>query len=99
MDDTDVGDREQTLDLREEWRTLWAAALWSCLECVANCVAETVKAALRLRKVRISHTVALAHVTAFEYTNAKYLIQRIECKPFTVSANHLSINEENAFMG
>jgi hypothetical protein len=65
----------------------------------AKYVVEIVKATLRVRKVRISPTVALAHAKALEYGNAKYPMQRVECKTFTVPANHLSVNQENVFMG
>jgi hypothetical protein len=65
----------------------------------AKYVVEIFKATLRVRKVRISPTVALAHAKALEYANAKYPMQRVECKTFTVPANHVSINQENVFMG
>jgi hypothetical protein len=55
----------------------------------ATYVVEIVKAALRVRKVRISPTVALAHAKALEYANAKYPMHRIEYKNFTVPTNHL----------
>ena len=65
----------------------------------ASFVINIVKAVLRVRKVRVSPAVSLAHAKALEYGNAKYPMERIECKTFTVPANHLSVNQENIFMG
>jgi hypothetical protein len=41
---------------------------------------------------------AAFHAKALEYANGKYPMQRVECKTFTVPANHLSINKKNIFM-
>lgn len=65
----------------------------------AGYVVEIVKAVLRVRKVSVAPPIALAHAKALEYSNAKYPMQRVECKTFTVPANHLSLIQENVFMG
>jgi hypothetical protein len=62
-------------------------------------VVDIVKAVLRVRKVTVSPTIALAHAKALEYGNVKYLMQRVECKTFTVPANHLSVTQEHVFIG
>jgi hypothetical protein len=66
----------------------------------ADFAVEIVKAVLRIRKVRVSPTVELAHAKALEYgATAKYPMQRVECKTFTVPAQHLCVTQENVFMG
>ena len=57
------------------------------------------KAVLRARKVRVSAAVSLAHAKALELSNAKYPIDRVECKTFSVPAHSLSMNQEHIFQG
>jgi hypothetical protein len=60
---------------------------------------KIVDAVLRVRKVCVSPVVALAHVKALEHGNVKYAMNRVECKSFTVPAQHLSITQEQIFSG
>ena len=55
-------------------------------------------AILRVRKVRLSDSVFLAHAKALEFGNVKYPIQRVECKTFSVTAQSLDIMQENVFL-
>ena len=54
---------------------------------------------LRVRKVRLSDSIFLTHAKALEYGNAKYPIQRVECKTFSVTAQSLDITQKNVFLG
>ncbi len=58
-----------------------------------------VKAELRVRKVRVAPAVMLAHAKALEHSNAKYPINRVECKTFSIQQGSLNMNQENVFMG
>jgi len=58
-----------------------------------------IKAVLHVRKVRVAPVVALAHAKALEHANAKYPINKVECKVFSVSAGKLEVSQENVFMG
>jgi hypothetical protein len=58
-----------------------------------------VRAVLRVRKVRIASSVFLAHAKALEYGNAKYPVDRVECKTFHVPMGNLDITQENLFLG
>ena len=58
-----------------------------------------VKAELRVRKVRVSPVVTLSHAKALEQANAKYPLNRVECKTFTLAAGCLNATQENIFMG
>ena len=58
-----------------------------------------IKAVLRARKVRVSPAVSLAHAKALEISNAKYLMDRVECKTFSEPANSLPMNQEHIFQG
>ena len=60
---------------------------------------KIVRAVLRVRKVRIAPAVFLAHAKALERGNAKYPVDRVECKTFTVPAGNLDLIQENIFMG
>ncbi len=60
---------------------------------------EIVKAVLRVRKVRISPAVYLAHAKALERGNAKYPIDRVECKAFSIPAGKMDDTQEKVFMG
>jgi len=60
---------------------------------------KIVSAALHVRKVEISDNVLLAHAKALEVANAKYPIDRVECKTFNVAANMLQDIQEKIFQG
>ena len=51
-------------------------------------------AKLLVRKIRLSDSVFLAHAKALEYGNAKYPIQRVECKRFLRPTQSLDITQE-----
>ena len=55
-------------------------------EAGANYKVKIERATLHMRKVKVAHAVALAHAKALEYGNAKYPLQRVECKTFSVPA-------------
>jgi hypothetical protein len=57
------------------------------------------KAILRVRKCRVSSAVALAHAHVLEKANAKYSINRVEVKSFSIPAQSLDVHQENIFMG
>ena len=57
------------------------------------------EAVLRMRKVKVSPTVILEHSTALRKTTAKYPIQRVDCKVFSIPAGNMSINQDNLFLG
>ena len=54
---------------------------------------------LFVRKVKLSPSVFLAHAKAFEEGNAKYPINRVICKTFTVPAGNHDFTQENVFNG
>ena len=58
-----------------------------------------IKAVLRARNVRVYPSVSLAHAKALELSNAKYPIDRVECKTSSAPANSLSMNREHIFQG
>ena len=60
---------------------------------------KIVRAVLRVRKVRIAPAVFLAHAKALERGNAKYPVDRVECKKFTVPAGNLDLIQEHIFLG
>ena len=56
-------------------------------------------AVMRIRKVKISQSVYLAHAKVLENGTAKYPIKRVICKTFTVPIGHLDFNQEKLFSG
>jgi hypothetical protein len=64
----------------------------------AYCI-KVVKAVLRVRKCRVSSAVALAHAHVLEKANAKYSINRVEVKSFSIPSQSLDVTQENIFMG
>lgn len=54
---------------------------------------------LYVRKVRLSPSVYVAHGKALEISNAKFPIERIVCKTFTVPMGNLDFSQENIFSG
>ena len=57
------------------------------------------KAVLRARKVSVSPAVTLSHAKWMERIPAKYPINRVECKTFSIPTGTLDVNQENVFMG
>ena len=57
------------------------------------------RATLHVRKVKVAHAIALAHAKALEYGNAKYPLQQVECKTFSVLAGGRDVAQEKIFTG
>ena len=53
---------------------------------------------LFVRKVKPNPAVQLAHVKALQHSTAKYPLQRVEVKSFTVTTGNRSITKENLFL-
>ena len=68
-------------------------------EAGANYKFKIERATLHVRKVKVAHAVALAHAKALEYGNAKYPLQRVECKTFSVPAGGRDVTQEKIFTG
>ena len=68
-------------------------------EAGANYKVKIERATLHVRKVKVAHAVALAHVKALKYGNAKYPLQRVECKTFSVPAGGRDVTLEKIFTG
>ena len=60
---------------------------------------KILSAVMRIRKVKISPSVYLAHAKVLETAMAKYPIKRVICKTFTVPAGHLDFIQEKLFSG
>ena len=56
-------------------------------------------AALLVRKVKLNPAVQLAHIKALNRGMAKYPIQRVETKVFSIPQGNMSITQENLFLG
>ena len=54
---------------------------------------------LKVRKVRVSQSVSVAHELALKRMPAIYPIRRVECKAFVVPGNIPSIRKDNIFTG
>ena len=52
-----------------------------------DCVVSIEDTFLRVRRVKISNAVMLAHAMALEQTTAKYPIKRVLVKPFVIQSN------------
>jgi len=68
-----------------------------CVMFQADCKVMTTKAAMFVRKVKLSPSVFLAHTKASE--NGKYPIRRVVCKTFTVPQGFRDIRREKLFSG
>ena len=53
----------------------------------SKCVVSIADTFLRIRRVRVSNAVMLAHAMALEQTTAKYPIKRVLVKPFVIANN------------
>ncbi|XP_041464631.1 uncharacterized protein F54H12.2-like [Lytechinus variegatus] len=57
------------------------------------------KATLYVRKVKVNPSVMLSHAKGLENTPAKYPINKVDVKSFTIPAGNMSINKDNLFLG
>lgn len=60
---------------------------------------KIMRAVLHVRKVRVSPAVFLSQAKALEYGSAKYPIDRVVCKTFSIPAGGLDFTHENLFLG
>lgn len=60
---------------------------------------KIVAASVFVKKVSVAPTVRLAHSRALQHTNAKYAIDRVALKTFSIPAGTRVCNQENLFMG
>ena len=70
-----------------------------CVMSDADCKVMITKAAMFVRKVKLSPSVFLAHAKALENGTAKYPIRRVVCKSFTVPNGFRDISHEKLFSG
>lgn len=56
-------------------------------------------ASLFIRKVKVSPGVSLGHAKALEKSSAKYPLDRVLCKTYSVSAGSWSFMQDNVFLG
>lgn len=56
-------------------------------------------ASIFIRKVKVSPGVSLGHAKALENSSAKYPIDRVLCKTYSVSAGSWSFMQDNVFLG
>ena len=66
---------------------------------VLNAKVKLTDVILRVRKVRVSPTVSIAHELALKKMAAIYPIRRVECKTFVMPANMPSVRKDNIFTG
>ena len=73
-----------------------------CLMASQNDVDYRVKitdAYLKIRKVKVSSSISVAHETALKRGPAIYPIRRVECKSFIVAGGNPSLRKDNVFNG
>ena len=58
-----------------------------------------VDAALFVRKVVLSSTVAMAHIRSLEKGTAKYQLRLVDCKVYSIPQGAMSSTHENLFLG
>ena len=68
-------------------------------EATANYKVVLEHASLYIRKVKPSPGVSLGHAKALEKTSAKYPIDRVLCKTYSISAGSWSFLQDNVFLG
>lgn len=56
-------------------------------------------ASLFIRKVKVSPGVSIGHAKALEKSNAKYPIDRVLCKTYSISSGSWSFMQDNVFLG
>ena len=54
---------------------------------------------LKIRKVKVSSSISLAHETALKRGTAIYPIRRVECRSFIVAGGNPSLRKDNVFNG
>ena len=64
-----------------------------------NYIVKIVSASLFVKKVSVAPAVRLAHSRALQHTNAKYAIDRVVLKTFSIPGGTRVCNQENLFMG
>ena len=57
------------------------------------------EAYLKIRKVKVSPSISIAHELALKKGPAIYPIRRVECKTFIISAGNPSLRKDNVFNG
>ena len=57
------------------------------------------KAALYVRRVKVNPSVMLSHAKAIESSPAKYPINKVDVRSFTIPAGNMSVNKDNLFLG
>ena len=57
------------------------------------------KATLYVRRVKVNPSVMLSHAKAIESSPAKYPINKVDVRSFTISAGNMSVNKDNLFLG
>ena len=60
---------------------------------------KLVEAYLKIRKVKVSPSISLAHEVALKKGPAIYPIRRVECKSFIIPAGNPSLRKDNLFNG
>jgi len=70
-----------------------------CVMSDADCKVRIIKAAMFVRKVKLSPSVFLAHAKALENGTVKYPIRRVVCKTFTVPNGFRDVSHEKLFSG
>ena len=60
---------------------------------------KLIDAYLKLRKVKVSPSISLAHEVALKKGPAIYRIRRVECKSFIIPAGNPSLRKYNVFNG
>ena len=61
--------------------------------------AKLTEAYLKIRKVKVSPSISIAHKLALKKGLAMYPIRRVECKTFIISAGNPSLRKDNIFNG
>ena len=57
------------------------------------------KAALFVRRVKVNPSVMLSHAQTLETTPAKYPLNKVDVRSFTIPAGNMSMNKDNLFLG
>ncbi len=60
---------------------------------------KIMSASVFVKKVTVAPTVRLAHSRALQHTNAKYAIDRVSLKTFSIPAGTRVYNQENLYIG
>lgn len=65
----------------------------------ANYKVSITHASLMVRRVKVSPSVSLAHTRALEVGTAKYSLNRVEVKAFSIPTGTMSFSKDNLFLG